>query len=149
MLKSGAEDITRRCEMDKQKKKVLNIVQNRNLFGVMNNTKWKELQNAMRQEMSFPPPYVLKYVTETESECQEFEEDVTWIGDWSDEAMCWGDYYLIEWVKIRPRYLEYQGKLIPKKMIDETEQLKFILQNYSIPYEENDGVFIVYGYKKV
>lgn len=118
-------------------------------IGVMNNTKWKELQNAMIQEMSFPPPYVLKYVTETESERHEFGEDVTWIGDWSDEAMCWGDYYLIEWIKIHPRYLEYQGKLIPKKMIDETEQLKFILQKHSIPYEEDDGVFIVYGYKKV
>ena len=135
--------------MDKRKKKVLNIVQNRNLFGVMNNTKWKEFQNAMIQEMNFPPPYVLKSITEIESERHEFGEDVTWIGDWSDEAMCWGDYYLIEWVKIRPRYLEYQGKLIPKKIIDGTEQLQFILQNYSIPYDEDDGVFVVYGYKEI
>lgn len=134
--------------MDKQKKKVLNIIQERNLFGLMNHTKWRELQNAMTQEMSFPPPYVLKSINETESELHEFKEDVTWIGDWGDEAMCWGDYYLIEWIKIRPRYLEHQGKLIPKKVIDETEQLNFILEKYSIPYEEDNGVYIIYGYKK-
>lgn len=135
--------------MDKQKKKVLNVIQERNLYGLMNNTKWKELQNAMTQEMSFPPPYVLKTITEIENEQHDFTEEVTWLGDWGDEAMCWGDYYLIEWVKIRPRYLQYQANLILEKMIDETNQLESILDKYSIPYEEEHGVYIIHGYKRI
>lgn len=93
--------------MDKLKKRVLTIVQERNLLSVMNNKKWKELQNAMNAELGFPPSYVLKSITEAEGEFQKFTADVTWIGDWGDEAFCWGQYYLIEWIKIRPRYLQF------------------------------------------
>ena len=115
----------------------------------MNNTKWKELHNAMNAELGFPPSYVLKSITETEGEFQKFTEDVTRIGDRGDKAFCWGQYYLIERIKIRPRYLQFQGKLIPEKMVDETEHLESVLQKYSIAYEEAEDLFIIYGYKKI
>ncbi len=114
----------------------------------MNNTKWKELRNAMIHDMPFPPPYVVKTVKEIESEKHLFDDDVTYQWDWSEETLrqIW-DFKNIERIKIRPRYWEYQGKLMPHKVIDETDMFIKILQKYNIPYEEANGTYIIYGYK--
>lgn len=39
-----------------------------------------------------------------------------------------------------------QGRLIADEIIDETEEFISILKKYNIPYEEDNGCFIIYGY---
>ena len=133
--------------MINRKKKVLDLLIQKKMYSVMNDTKWKELQQAMRNEMPFTPPYQMKLLRE---DCLEssFYEDVWYLGDWSDEALCWGEYREIEWLKIRPRYLKHQGRLLEAAVIDATKEFIEILENYSIPFEEEDGAYIIYGYKK-
>jgi len=128
----------------KFKKKVMLIVTEKNMYSIMNNTKWKELQNAIK-DLPFPPPYQMRYITD-DSETIDFNEDVRYLGDWTDEPMF--PFFHIEWIKVRPRYLKHRGNLIKDELIDETEKFVEILKKYSIPYEEENGVYVIYGYKK-
>lgn len=130
------------------RERVRRIVSEKNLFSVMNDTKWRELQNSVR-ELPFPPPFSLKNVCVDEKAVHKFNEDVSYWGDWSDESFFWGDFFAIEWIKVRPRYKKHQGQLIADKIIDETKQFVEILTKYNIPYEEDNGAFIIYGYKPV
>ena len=138
---------------EKYKAKINKLIQEKSLCSVMNNTKWKELKKGV-SSLPFLPPFVIKSVDEEESEYHYFDEDEYYSGDW---GMDLGDYlggdiyatpfYAIEWIKIRPRILEHQGRLIESKVIDETEEFLAILKKYNIPYNEQNGTYIIYGYQ--
>ena len=132
-----------------RKEKVMEIVSRKSLYSCMNNTKWKELQNAVA-DLPFPPPYILKDVCQEESALPNFDKDVGYWGDWSEEGLYnWGDYYAIEWIKVRPRYTKHQGRLLPDVIADDvTKDFLAILKNHNIPYEVDNGVFIIHGYRK-
>lgn len=131
------------------KDKVFRIVCKRNLCSYMNDTKWRELVMAVTTEMPFPPPYSIKYITQECAEISKIEtEDVTYFGDWSGESFPPQEYYFnIEWLKVRPRYLKYRGKLVAPELIDESRKLEKILHKYNIPFEEKDGLYCIYGYR--
>ncbi|MGN1412281.1 MAG: DUF6678 family protein [Oscillospiraceae bacterium] len=136
---------------DNLKKKVYNIIQERNLCSYMNNTKWNELCIAMINEMPFYPPYIVK--TLFENDCKEekyFKYDVSYLGDWYELYEVYPKI-AIEWIKVRPRYIQYDyiGYLIePKsKVIDGTEKFLEILKKYNIPYVQENDIYTIYGYK--
>ena len=129
------------------KNKVMNLVEQKNMTSVMNNTKWFELISSVIK-MPFQPPYHLKFITdEDENELQIFNEDVCYTGDWDEEILY--PFFNIEWVKVRPRYLVFRGHLVEDEIIDETDLFIEVLKKHSIPYEEQDGAFIIYGYKRI
>lgn len=130
------------------KEKVCRIIEKRNLCSYMNNTKWDELITAIRNEMPFPPPYSIKYITQECAEISKIEtEDVTYWGDWSGENFPQEYYFNIEWLKVRPRYLKYRGKLIAHEVVDERKIFEAILIRYNIPYVEENGLYCIYGYR--
>jgi hypothetical protein len=131
------------------KERVTEIVSRKGLYSCMNNTKWKELQSAVGK-LSFPPPYIIKDVCEEEPNISDFDKDVDYWGDWSDEGLYdWGNYFAIEWIKVRPRYTKYQGRLMPCVIAEDiTEEFLAILKKYNIPYEADGDAFIIYGYRK-
>ena len=140
------------------KEKINEIVSKKGMYSVMNNTKWKELKNGVAT-LPFQPPFVMKCIDEEEQAQHEFDEDVCYTSDWGLylENDLGGDmyavpYYAVEWIKVRPRYLQYWShRLIPDpKNIaeDATEQFVEILKKYNIPYEEDNGAFVIYGYGK-
>ena len=140
-------------ESEKYRAKIEKLIQNKGLYSVMNNTKWKELKKGV-SELPFLPPFVIKSVDEEETDYHHFEKDEYNAGDCglTLDSYLGGDiyavpFYAVEWIKIRPRLLEHQGRLIESKVIDETEAFLAILTKYSIPYEEQDGTYIVYGYR--
>lgn len=128
---------------------VSKIVENRNLCSYMNNTKWNELIYAVRTQMPFPPPYDMKFLTEeTHINTGIHNNDSFYWGDWTGENFPAQDFYCnIEWMKIRPRYLKHQGRLIPPLMIDATSEFEEILAKYQIPYEKENGLYTIYGYR--
>lgn len=135
------------------KKRVLSIMESRNLCSCMNNTKWGELRQAMLKEMPFSPPYIIKTIFEDECPQEKyFQEDVTWTGDWN-ESFFYDEYsdekgwFVIEWIKVRPRYLKYRGELMEPECLDAAGKFEEILAKYHIPYEENNGVYCIYGYR--
>lgn len=57
-------------------------------------------------------------------------------------------FFLIEYIKARPRYARYIGKLVkPVIIADETYEFERLLQEIGIPYEEHTGTFTIFGYK--
>lgn len=134
------------------KERVRKIVQQRNLCSCMNDTKWNELRTAMIRDMPFPPPYILKFLFEDEAVDEKyFHSDVNYWGDWDYGFAIEGHYFngafAVEWIKVRPRYLKHRGRIIEPEVIDATDKFVEILRQYSIPYEESDGVYCIYGYR--
>lgn len=135
--------------LDEFKKKVYSIIEKRNLCSYMNNTKWDEFITAVRNEMPFPPPFDIKYMTqENAPESKVLNEDVAYWGAWHGENFPpREDYFNIEWIKVRPRYLKYRGKLIAHEVVDESKTFEAILIRYNIPYVEENGLYCIYGYR--
>ncbi len=129
---------------------IIEIVQRRGLTSCMNNTKWREFREAMEYEMPFKPPYIYKTLFEEETgEYFEFSKDVPYTGDYDRESFEDYNYKVIEWVKVRPSYYESKGgRLVEQKVFHEAKQ-EFIqiLEKYSIPYDEENGTYIIYGYR--
>jgi len=122
------------------------IIIDRGLCSYMNDTKWRELQASI-EGLSFPPPYKVKWLDD-ESVSVEFDEDVSYLGDWSDEAFCrWGNYFLIEWIRVRPRRLVHRGRLVAPEVVDESVEFEDILLRHNIPFEKDGAVYTIWGYK--
>ena len=138
---------------EKRKKQILRIIEQKGMCSMMNTTKWRELKKII-SELPFQPPFVIKEVDEDETTYHEFDRDVRFGGDWGLylDNYLGGDmyatpYFAVEWVKVRPRILQQQGRLIPDKVIDETELFIEGLKKHNISYEEVNGTFIIYGYR--
>lgn len=127
----------------RDRKRVLRVINEKQLYSVLNNTKWRELQSAVLTSLPFPPPFQIKDVLGNEPYPKEFENDVWYLGDWREGLY---PFYSVEWIRVRHRYLKDKGNLLPKDIIDISEEFKIILNKLSIPYrEENDSIYI-YGY---
>jgi len=135
--------------INKLKGKVSAIVVKKQLVSFMNDVKWLELQHAVKG-LSFPPPYILRCVTDGDDIAESsLEKAPRWIGDWSNyynEGM--PPLFNIEWIKVRPQLSKYRGRLVEDEVIDKTEAFRVILNHLNIPYDEKDNIFTIYGYKR-
>lgn len=144
----------------KFKRKIMAMVEERRLYPVMNNTKWRELQEAVKI-LPFLPAYQIKDVHSDRPSPVTFDEDHYDIGNWDDEVLM--PFFQIEWICVRPRLLIKQTgtfktppKLIKEvlidgnpELLDETQAFLAILQEYSIPYEiDEKGGILIFGYKE-
>lgn len=119
----------------------------------MNTTKWRKVKKIIG-ELPFQPPFVIKEIDEAETAYHMFDQDVYYVGDcglYLDNYLG-GDmdatpYFAVEWVKVRPRILQEQGRLVPPKVIDETQLFVEGLKKCNIPFEESDSSIIIYGYR--
>lgn len=132
--------------MKSMKEKILKVISEKQMHSVMNNTKWMELQRAVKT-LPFPPPYQMKYVDMETLYPETFTKNIWYWGDWSNEALI--PFYAIEWVRVQPIiYKKHTGMLTTDEIIDETKEFVLVLNKYSIPYEEENGTYIIYGYKR-
>lgn len=132
--------------MPKSKHQVNVEVARRGLVSVMNDTKWRELQKAVRTELPFAPPYQLKVVLNPHPHPEHFETDVDYLGDWGDE--CLFPFREIEWIRVRPRFLHrtlWERTLAPEIRSVESEFLA-ILHRFQIPYRRDGDTVWIYGY---
>lgn len=125
------------------RQKVLDEVSRRGLVSMMNNTKWQELRGAVCRELAFGPPFQLKQVLESEPHPASFSEEVSYLGDWSDESLF--PFYSIEWMRIRPRYWRRTsaGRLETPSV---EAELLAILQRFHIPLRRDEETIWIYGY---
>jgi len=132
--------------MPKSKQQIDAEVARRGLVSVMNDTKWRELQKAVRSELPFAPTYQLKAVFYPDPHPEQFEPGVNCLGDWSDE--CLFPFYEIEWVRICPILLYrplWRRTEAPEVRSIEPELLA-ILHRYNIPYRQDEGSIWIFGY---
>lgn len=126
-----------------EKKKINKILEKKQLCSVMNNTKWRQLKEAVLTTLPFVPPLQIKTIFEDTPNPQNFDHDVDYHGgDWMDGV----PRRLIEWIRVRPKRLESSGLLLPPKEIDITKEFLEILHKYKIPYKEADNTIYIYGY---
>lgn len=128
---------------NQNKARVMKTVAERNLVSVMNDTKWRELQDAVINTLLFPPPYQAKYLLEGRLYPEEFETDVSYWGDWIEGIV---PFYSVEWIRVRPRYLKHRGRLVSPEVIDITDEFVKLLKELSIPYRLENDTYIIYGY---
>jgi hypothetical protein len=130
--------------MSKAKQQTRAEVARRGLVSLMNDTKWHELRGAVQTELPFAPPYQLKVVLNPHPQPEQFDTDVNYLGDWSDE--CLVPFYEIEWIQIRPRYLRHRGRLLAAEVLSVESELLAILHRYDVPYRHDKGSIWIFGY---
>lgn len=74
-----------------------------------------------------------------------------------DDHLSWDcfatPFWAIEWIRVVPKKREilHSGRLVEPKisevLIDATDQFLAILERHNIPYEEENGVYTIYGYR--
>ncbi|MDH7447641.1 DUF6678 family protein [Aquimarina sp. 2201CG14-23] len=133
----------------KLKQQIRGIAMRKNLSSIMNDTKWIVLQQGI-ENLPFPPAYNEKLVQwdNAKFSFKDIEKEPAYFGDWSSY---WEEglpiFFTIEWLEIRPKYRKIEGRLVPPKIVDETEELINLLNKLYIPFEEENGSIIIYGYK--
>ena len=121
------------------KEEILKYVTRHQLTSSMNNTKWREFQAAITSRMDFDPPVMIKDLLLP-------QPDPGFAPIWWTEFEQEG-YAHIEWIKIWPFREEPRGRLIAPEVTDFSPFIKDALESHNIPYEYENKIFTVYGYK--
>ncbi|MES9684718.1 DUF6678 family protein [Gottfriedia acidiceleris] len=132
-------------EIEKEEKeKLYKVLEKKQLCSVMNNTKWRQLKDAVLTTLPFVPPLQIKTVLEDTPNPPNFDtdNDIYGSGDWLDGV----PRLLIEWIRVRPKRLESMGLIIPPKVIDISKEFLEILHKYKIPYKIDNNTIYIYGY---
>lgn len=125
---------------------VIQIIEERQLTSYMNNTKWKEFLHVMTEELSVKVPYAFRTLFDVDG-----RNDDCFDTCYCQE--CFNGYHFksLEWVKVKPVFCErkHRGRLIADEEIwyDLEEEFVENMKKYSIPYEVEDGIYTIYGYR--
>ena len=125
--------------------KIRMIVEERGLYSLMNNTKWKELISAIKEKI---PNIPIKYKTLFEEKTPAYYWTMA-----GDEHFEYLNMTSVEWFKIscEIKEIKNRGRLIEDKFIiyDKKAEIYKILEKFYIPfeYDEIENAFIIYGYK--
>lgn len=111
------------------------MVEQRQLTGAANNTKWGKLLDAMRSRRGWTPQYRYKCVDGGPSQ---------WDSEWWYHvpipmvSVEWLDIGLIEWI--------HRGRLLDPEAIDHTEWILCTLDEARFCYEKHGEVVRIFGY---
>lgn len=119
-------------------KKLFNIT--KNYISRMNTTKWKELIKVLTNILEYDPQVAIKFLYD--------KNDASFAPVWWHEIEQEGFEY-IEYLKIDPIKKTYIGRLVTDKKEDFSKTIKDGLDKYSIPYEMENEIFVIYGYVKI
>ncbi len=158
----AVEQCVREIQSGKYKNKkterelIQEIIARRGLTSFMNDTKWSEFRSAMLEEMPFEPPYDYKTLSdEDEYINKQYVQHLIYNNGpftfctYDDESFNYLNYKSIEWVIVQPKFFSLEGGQLVKKetWYDAESEFVKILKKYSIPYELENGAYIIYGYK--
>ncbi len=140
----------------KKKEKVRQYLIEKSMGSYMNKTKWQELMLIIN-DLPFQPAFIFKYLLDKEHDVQYEQsldtESVTYLGDWSLGTEPSGlpelkDFYLIQFIKIKPLFSINKGKYANAEKIDLSDTLIQELNAKNIPFEmDNFKNLIIFGYK--
>jgi len=122
-------------------KRLSDILIKNNYSPRLNTTKWREIVSLLTTIPNYNPNVNIKLLTD-ESNNGLFSP--VW---WSEIELQVGFEY-IEWLKINPIKKTYIGRLVEDKKEDFSEIIKKGLDKYTIPYEMENEIFVIYGYIK-
>ena len=111
---------------------------------LLNNTKWKEIVTVLENIEKYNPRVYIKYIYETEIGNK---NKISHHSVWWSEVECEGFEY-IEYLEINPIKEIYIGRLVESRKEDFSKIIQNGLDKYTIPYENDNGIFKIYGYRK-
>lgn len=124
----------------------LQYIERHQLTSVMNETKWNRLNRAVSEELTYAPPYQIKYLGEDtlfpSDSLSEYE--ILW-GEW-DEIWLESPLRSIEWIRLRPSVLLYKGVIIDPDVCDLSTELISILEREKIPFILESETIQIFGY---
>ncbi|MHC9160393.1 MULTISPECIES: DUF6678 family protein [Exiguobacterium] len=124
----------------------LQYIERQQLTSVMNETKWKRLNRAVSEELTYAPPYQIKYLREDtlfpSDSLSEYE--ILW-GEW-DEIWLESPLRSIEWIRLRPSVLLYKGVILDPDVCDLSTELISILEREKIPFILESETIQIFGY---
>ncbi|MBD8081972.1 DUF6678 family protein [Chryseobacterium caseinilyticum] len=127
------------------KENVRKVGKEKGLSSVINETRWLELQSSI-VKLPFAPPYIEKLILENKTFKEvQISDAPSWLSDWNpfyQEGMSL--FFAIEYIKIRPFYFKYNGRLTVATISDEGVQFAQLLNELHIPYEDDNGTFTIY-----
>lgn len=126
---------------------ILDIVNERQLISIMNNTKWSRLVEGI-QSLPFQPAFQLKLLTEKKLLPPTFSQHITYIGDWQHLHLKIYSYSNIEWMKIRPVLYKHVGRLVPDEKIECLSQLQQLLEEYAFHMKWIKGMSLLTAISK-
>lgn len=130
-------------ERPKMKARVLAEVERRGLASFMNGTRWERLREAVEAELPFPPAFQLQSVLGEREPPMDTDAVHSW-GDWSGMEPF---FFLIEWLRVAPRYSRHVGMLVPDEVIDSSDAFRDLLKRQGVPFREDEArTFWIYGY---
>lgn len=120
-------------------KTTLKYIADNQLSSFMNNTKWKELVRMLKSNPDYDPEVKIKYLFENEPSM-------------GFSTICWKEverdgFELIQWIKINPTKEVFIGRLVSPDQTDYSDLIEKGLTRINIPYEFDEGIFTIYGYK--
>lgn len=133
---------------DDIRRKARAVVQERQLTSYMNATKWRELADAVVDELPFAPAFNEKWLSEPAPDL-DLPAEPRFVGDWG-QLRSWqesGDGVLLEWIKVAPRFAHHVGRLVAPRIEDCEAGFVSILKRFDIPYERDGAFIMIYGYK--
>lgn len=126
---------------EKHHSKVRQEVERRELVSLMNNTRWRQFQKAMEEELPFPPLYIRKDILNEAH--RNLTEDGYGVGDYREGLL---PFYSIEWIEVRPRILQHEGQLVKPHIESIENEFVAVLHRYRMAYKIENGTYFIYGY---
>lgn len=124
----------------------LQYIERQQLTSVMNETKWKRLNRAVSEELTYALPYQIKYLGEDtlfpSDSLSEYE--ILW-GEW-DEIWLESPLRSIEWIRLRPSVLLYKRVILDPDVCDLSTELISILEREKIPFILESETIQIFGY---
>ncbi|WP_337165230.1 DUF6678 family protein [Vibrio fluvialis] len=117
-------------------KKLLKIIDDRQLVSVMNKTKWRELCCEFEEIHELGVNVRYKMITSD----QLYGFSPVWWDELFRETVA------IEWIDFDPKKKEHRGQLISDKEKDISNVILDIFKKHSIPYSLENDCYRVWGY---
>ncbi len=120
---------------DEERNKIREILAQKGLVGVANDTKWSELIPVMKNKKGWQPQYRTKWIP------------AGFIGWWN---AIWShfpfSYMGVEWIDIWTIETQHVGMLLPPKKIDHSAWILENLKAIGLDYEQRGPIIRVWGY---
>ena len=142
-VREGIQTRWREVDEPRLRREVRAELERRGLASFMNETRWRELSEAVYAELPFPPAFQLQSVVGERDPLANPDSLAGAWGGWSELYPSWS----IEWLRIVPRCRKHLGRLVADEVVDCTDAFRSLLQRLHVPFREDEArTFWIYGY---